>query len=315
MIDEVRFRNEIKSIGFIQVSNLVLKDKRIKNSDFRLYCLLLSYAWSKDFCFPGINKLSKDIFFNQRSVSRILKRLSDLGLITIERRGRAKTNVYWIEDMKDVYGDNEDPRKLSMQCIDNCGLEGTITKIRCNEKTENKLLKNTSNDIGSRMTKGIKSINGAKEKSKESKERKIQRKKYKKTKEKMLKDIENQSDYANKHIKKKADSTILEEEWFIVFANKWPDIIPSKWGVVEKKLVNGLIKNYGFNLVLDVIKYVVNNWEDIITRYKLNGYPNIKLISGFKDAFFPEVQGGRIDSKKEKIESDEYTGDGPDIGW
>ncbi|TYL75343.1 helix-turn-helix domain-containing protein [Bradyrhizobium cytisi] len=56
--------------------------------------ILLSCAWQNDYCFPGQRRLAEDLGLEERSVRRNLKALEANGLLTIQRRGLGKTNIY-----------------------------------------------------------------------------------------------------------------------------------------------------------------------------------------------------------------------------
>ena len=67
------------------------------------FAMLLRYAWQDDFCYPGQQKLAKDLGLSDRSVRTHLKALQTIGLLAIQRRGQGKTNIYEL---------NLTPRKL-----------------------------------------------------------------------------------------------------------------------------------------------------------------------------------------------------------
>jgi len=54
----------------------------------------LSYAWHNDSCFPGQDRLSADMGMTRPRVTQLIAELQKKGLITIQRRGQGKTNVY-----------------------------------------------------------------------------------------------------------------------------------------------------------------------------------------------------------------------------
>lgn len=90
--------------NFIQVPTVVILDPRMENPNcFRLYCILLSYAYQRNMCFPGQRKIASLLGVSVRSVITFTQALRDLGLISIERRGLKETNRYWIEDVGHVY--------------------------------------------------------------------------------------------------------------------------------------------------------------------------------------------------------------------
>jgi len=82
------------TMGFTQVPNFLLKSKQLSSGDKMAFAMLLSYAWQNDYCFPGQRRLAEDLGLDERSVRRNLKSLEANGLLTIQRRGLGKTNIY-----------------------------------------------------------------------------------------------------------------------------------------------------------------------------------------------------------------------------
>ena len=80
--------------GFTQVPNFLLKSSALSAGDKMTFAMLLSYAWQNDYCFPGQQRLAIDLGLDERSVRRHLKALQAEGLLTINRRGQGKTNIY-----------------------------------------------------------------------------------------------------------------------------------------------------------------------------------------------------------------------------
>src|SRR5438105_12136225 len=80
--------------GFTQVPNFLLRSKKLSAGDKMTFAMLLSYAWQNDYCFPGQERLAKDLGLTDRSVRTHLKSLEAIGLLAIKRRGQGKTNVY-----------------------------------------------------------------------------------------------------------------------------------------------------------------------------------------------------------------------------
>ncbi len=80
--------------GFTQVPNFILKSKKLTAGDKMTFAMLLSYAWQKDYCFPGQRALGDDLGMDERNVRRHLKSLEESGLMKIKRRGQGKTNIY-----------------------------------------------------------------------------------------------------------------------------------------------------------------------------------------------------------------------------
>src|SRR5690348_3693219 len=82
--------------GFVQLPNFILTDKQLSAYAKLSYALLLSYAWQKDSCFPGQERMANDLGVSRQYLSKALKELQDHNYILVERRGLNKTNVYTI---------------------------------------------------------------------------------------------------------------------------------------------------------------------------------------------------------------------------
>ena len=90
----LRGADAVTARGFTQVPNFLLKSNKLSSGDKMTFAMLLSYAWQNDYCFPGQERLAKDMGLDQRSVRRHLKALQTIGLLAIQRRGQGKTNIY-----------------------------------------------------------------------------------------------------------------------------------------------------------------------------------------------------------------------------
>jgi hypothetical protein len=82
--------------GFTQLPNFILRNPDLSIGAKTTYALFLSYAWHNDLCFPGQDRLAKDIGMSIGSVNTFIKELETAGLIEITRRGQGKTNLYTI---------------------------------------------------------------------------------------------------------------------------------------------------------------------------------------------------------------------------
>jgi DNA-binding MarR family transcriptional regulator len=89
--------------GFTQVPNFLLKSNKLSAGDKLAFAMLLSYAWQKDFCFPGQKSLAEDMGLHETNVRKHLKSLEAHGLLTVMRRGQGRTNIYTL---------NLKPRKI-----------------------------------------------------------------------------------------------------------------------------------------------------------------------------------------------------------
>ena len=80
--------------GFTQVPNHVLESDKISPGAKLTYAMLLKYAWQNDYCFPGQDRLAKDMGGGVRSIVRYVQELEAVGFVRIVRRGLGKPNIY-----------------------------------------------------------------------------------------------------------------------------------------------------------------------------------------------------------------------------
>lgn len=82
--------------GFTQVPNFILRDPNLSIGAKLTYAMFLSYAWHNDLCFPGQERLAGDMGMSVPSVSKFIAELADHSLISVQRRGLGKTNLYTV---------------------------------------------------------------------------------------------------------------------------------------------------------------------------------------------------------------------------
>ena len=82
--------------GFGVVPFSILKNPKIPSYLKALYILLLSYAWYEAECFPGQERLGKELGLTKNSIRSQLKKLKELGLLDWKQRGLGKTNIYYL---------------------------------------------------------------------------------------------------------------------------------------------------------------------------------------------------------------------------
>jgi hypothetical protein len=82
--------------GFTQLPNFILKDPNLSIGAKATYALFLSYAWHNNLCFPGQDRLAKDLGMSIGRINDFVKELQACQLIDITRRGQGKTNLYTI---------------------------------------------------------------------------------------------------------------------------------------------------------------------------------------------------------------------------
>ena len=86
----------IARYGFTQLPNFILRNPELSANAKTVYSLLLSYAWHNNLCFPGQDRLARDMGLTRPRVTQLLNELQTVDLIQIERRGQGRTNFYTI---------------------------------------------------------------------------------------------------------------------------------------------------------------------------------------------------------------------------
>jgi hypothetical protein len=100
--DTIVVADETLREGFTQVPNRLLRAPGLTHGAKLCYALLLSYAWQADRCFPGQERLARDLGVERKAVIRYLAELKEKGLVLVQRRGLGKTNVYVLPKLADV---------------------------------------------------------------------------------------------------------------------------------------------------------------------------------------------------------------------
>jgi hypothetical protein len=82
--------------GWTGVPNFILESKDISAGAKLTYAMLLKYARELDQCFPGQDRLARDMGHGERSVRRWLRELEHAELVTIKQRGQGRPNLYTV---------------------------------------------------------------------------------------------------------------------------------------------------------------------------------------------------------------------------
>jgi hypothetical protein len=115
--------NETLKHGFTQLPNYVLRDKKLSFGARLTFAILLSYAWQEDSCFPGQDRMSKDLGTSDRSVRTFLKELREKGYISWKQQGLNKPNIYYILDYQPLKLEADRNSTSSQERKRNAGLE------------------------------------------------------------------------------------------------------------------------------------------------------------------------------------------------
>lgn len=88
-------------------------------------------------------------------------------------------------------------------------------------------------------------------------------------------------------------TALTVETWFsAALRARWPELVVARWAVKELAMAKQLLFEYGPALVEQAVVHLVSNWDDIAKRLKLTGMPSIRLLNGYRDTLFGEVQVG-----------------------
>ncbi len=82
--------------GWTGVPNFILESDKLSVGAKLTYAMLLKYAREEDECFPGQERLAKDMGSGLRSVGRYIAELEEFELISITQRGQGLPNLYTI---------------------------------------------------------------------------------------------------------------------------------------------------------------------------------------------------------------------------
>ena len=114
--------------GFTQVPNFILKDPNISVGAKVAYAMFLSYAWHNDFCFPGQDRLAQDMGMSRVRVTQLIAELERARMVTIQRRGQGKTNLYVVHSQVKPPGDNSRPKHPEVNLLTSRGKPADIRR-------------------------------------------------------------------------------------------------------------------------------------------------------------------------------------------
>lgn len=83
--------------GWTGVPNFILESKEISVGAKLTYAMLLKYARELDECFPGQDRLAQDMGTTRQSVNAYIRELKQAELISVQRRGQGKPNLYILQ--------------------------------------------------------------------------------------------------------------------------------------------------------------------------------------------------------------------------
>lgn len=94
--------------GFVMLPHAIVESPLLSNAAKIAYALLLKYARQDGSCYPGQERMARDLGVSRNAVSRYIAELAATGAISVKRRGQGKTNLYTLPVL---HGPNKPPRE------------------------------------------------------------------------------------------------------------------------------------------------------------------------------------------------------------
>ncbi len=90
----VRYESELFQDGFVMLPNRVLFMEGLSAQAVRLWAALAHYARESEECWPGQDRLARQLGISTRSLRTILRELEDADLVRTVQRGLNRPNLY-----------------------------------------------------------------------------------------------------------------------------------------------------------------------------------------------------------------------------
>lgn len=81
---------------------------------------------------------------------------------------------------------------------------------------------------------------------------------------------------------------LISREWK---AKGWKSKSP-RFTMRDRGHAKSLIEDHGAEDVATAIEYMIRNWADICRRYRVTGFPSIRVLYGFRHSWIPESVEG-----------------------
>jgi hypothetical protein len=114
-LEKIIVQNEMLRAGFAALPYMLLRDTRLSLGARLTYAELLSYAWQEGSCFPGQERMAKDMGIGKRTLRRFLAELRDHGYISWKKLMPGGSNTYFIHDVKTKL--QTEPRKRKAEAM------------------------------------------------------------------------------------------------------------------------------------------------------------------------------------------------------
>jgi len=93
--------------NFARIPIGLIRNPEIDPQAFRLYCNLVSYAFQLKGCFPGQERLAREMGLSKsyglKQISKMISKLQELKLVKVERPGQGRPNIYYLLKLPEKY--------------------------------------------------------------------------------------------------------------------------------------------------------------------------------------------------------------------
>ncbi|MDU1314844.1 MAG: helix-turn-helix domain-containing protein [Clostridium septicum] len=152
---------------FLKLSTELITDNNITSNEFRIYSYLLSlYNVEKQCSYPSIDIISERLNISISTVKRSIKRLAELGYISIEKRKGLAGNFNIYKKLKHLINNVVKTKKVNKIDIDSNGekpIEGQISVKEALEDIEETKVRTNSIDNSSnvRLARSVTNIDNS----------------------------------------------------------------------------------------------------------------------------------------------------------
>lgn len=100
--ESLTIEDQRHAAGYVVLYKYILHASNLSAQAKILYCFLLSYAYEKDHCFPGYQRLGGDLGWSENVVRKYMQELQRIRLVRVEHRGLGQSNRYRIARLESV---------------------------------------------------------------------------------------------------------------------------------------------------------------------------------------------------------------------
>ncbi len=85
----LRVKEKWLRAGTTTIPNVMIADKTVSSNAKLLFVVLCMHRFNKDYCYPSYELIEQETGWSKPTISRSIKELEDIGVVTVKRTGRA----------------------------------------------------------------------------------------------------------------------------------------------------------------------------------------------------------------------------------